>query len=508
MRDYRDKIKSQEHLAAMVADLKARGRKVVQCHGVFDLLHRGHLNQFDQARRQGDVLVVSVTSDRFVNKGPNRPVFPLQVRMEMIAALECVDYVTFNDAPSSEDLIRLLKPSVYIKGKAYQDAAKDHSGRITLEQRAVESVGGNIHFTNELPIHSTPLLNSFVDPYPESVLRFLETFKQRYSLDRVFEHLESLRDLRVLVLGEAIIDRYDNCAPMGISPKGGVIPSRHLSTELFAGGSLACANHLANYCSDVRLIANIGSEHSHEKFIREHLAPNVTPAFVVQHDRPTIVKQRQLDPNYFRKLTETYFFDDHPLSPREETDLIGLLELQIRDIDLVLVVDYGHGLITPAIVEYLVERSPFLAVNTQTNAANNGFHVVHRYPRADYVCIDHQEARLALRDKHGDISAIALRIQQDLQASTVAVTLGHSGSLMRDRDREVTIPVFSKKIIDTIGAGDAFLSITAPCVFNRIPVEVTALLGNTAGALATTYLGNKESVTATMLRNFVSSLLG
>lgn len=508
MRDYRVKIKSPEELAVILANLKADGGTVVQCHGAFDLLHRGHLHQFEQACREGDLLVVSVTSDRFVNKGPNRPVFPLQVRMEMIAALECVDYVTFSDAASSEEVILILKPSVYIKGQAYEDASRDRSGKITLEHRAVESVGGRIHFTNELPIHSTPLLNSFVDPYPESVLRFLEGFKRKFPVDRVMEHLDNLRGLRVLILGEAIIDQYDFGERMDGSPKGGVLPMRHLSTELFAGGSLACANHVANFCSNVRLVANLGFANSYEGFIREHLSANVQPSFLVRDGMPTIVKRREVDRAYLTKVTETYFMDDTPLSLGEESTLLQLLGENIDETDLVLVVDYGHGLITPRIVNFLEQEAPFLAVNTQTNSANKGYHVIHRYPRADFVCVDHQEARLTLRDKHSDIGEIATRIQNDLKAGTVAVTLGHKGSLVRNTDTAVVTPVFSKKVVDTIGAGDAFLSVTAPCVFNNVPLEVTALLGNATGALATTYLGNKESVTATMLRNFVTSLLG
>lgn len=509
MLDRRRKIADPESLTGVIADLKAKGKKVVQCHGVFDILHRGHLDQFDEARRQGDILVVSLTTDQYVNKGPDRPVFTLQVRMEMMAAQEVVDYVTFCDAPSSVDLIKLLKPDVYVKGKSYEDAVRDHSGRIVLEQEAVESVGGRIHFAPEpFPIHGTSLINAYVNPYPPDVVGFLTEFKRHYTSDRVMDYLSGLRGLRVLIVGEAIIDKYDKCEPMGISPKGQTIPVRHISSELFAGGSLACANHVANFCSDVRLVANLGTENSHEKFVRNHLASNIAPAFLMREGQHTIVKQRQLDPAYLRKITETYFFDDRPLEAKEEDNLIQLLDLQIRGVDLVLVVDYGHGLITPRIINHLANQSPFLAVNTQTNAANNGFHVIHRYPRADYVCIDHQEARLTLRDKYGDISQIAQRIQKDLKSGTTAVTLGHKGSLMRDRTREVRTPVFSRKVIDTIGAGDAFLSVTSPCVAGKVPLEVTAFLGNLAGALATGYLGNQRSVTFQDLLGFTNSLLG
>src|ERR1051325_10575286 len=79
-----------------------QGTRVVQCHGVFDLLHPGHVRHLEAARKLGDRLVVTITADRYVNKGPGRPAFPEQVRAEQIGALSCVDYVAISDYPSAE----------------------------------------------------------------------------------------------------------------------------------------------------------------------------------------------------------------------------------------------------------------------------------------------------------------------------------------------------------------------------------------------------------------------
>lgn len=508
---FRDKIHSPEALASLLDNLHKNGRLVVHAHGVFDLLHRGHLAQFEEARRQGDLLVVSVTTDAFVAKGPSRPVFPCAIRMEMIAALEMVDYVTFSDAPDATQLITLFRSDVYVKGRSY---VSDASGRIILEQQALAAHGGRMHFAEEVSsdedngkFSSTKIYRTYINPYPEHVASFLEQFKRAHPLDEVLAAVRSLQNLRVLVLGEAIIDSYCYSEPMNLSPKGSVVALKHISQELFAGGSLAGANHIANYCDTVHVVASIGSVDSHEPFIAERLAPNVRPHFLRRQGFPTIVKQRRLDLTYLHKHTETYFMRDDPLCSEEESSLIATLDGLMNETDVVVVLDYGHGLITPRVVEYLVARAPFLAVNTQTNSANKGFHVISRYPHVDFVCIDHGELRLDARDKITPIPELARTLKNKLTAGTVAITLGHNGSLVIGGESEAVTPIIARQVVDTIGAGDAFFSIAAPCVASNVPPDVTGFLGNAVGALAITYVGNKLSVTKPMLFELLNSVL-
>src|SRR5439155_11912311 len=142
------KIKDIHELAAELASVR-RGRTVVQCHGVFDLLHIGHIRHFQEAKKSGQILVVTVTPDRHVNKGPHRPVFTETLRAEAIASLDCVDYVAINKWPTAVEAIRLLRPDVYAKGSDYRDPSADHTGGIALERRAVEDGGGKLLLTDE-----------------------------------------------------------------------------------------------------------------------------------------------------------------------------------------------------------------------------------------------------------------------------------------------------------------------------------------------------------------------
>src|SRR5579863_7935356 len=153
-----DKILALDELALVLEKHKAQGKTVVQCHGVFDLMHVGHIRHFEQAKKLGDILVVTVTPDHYVNKGPNRPVFTDAHRTFAIAALGCVDYVAVNHWPTAIDTIKLLRPVIFVKGSEYRDASRDRTGNISLEEQSVLEVGGRVEFTEDIVFSSSSLI--------------------------------------------------------------------------------------------------------------------------------------------------------------------------------------------------------------------------------------------------------------------------------------------------------------------------------------------------------------
>lgn len=154
------KVVDIDDLARICKERKNEGKKIVHCHGCFDLLHPGHILHFKAAKKYGDILVVTVTPDRFVRKGPGRPVFNEHLRMESIASLEAVDYVALNKWDTAIETIKLLNPDFYVKGNDYSDRSKDVTGNILLEEEAVKKVGGVIRFTDEISFSSSKILVS------------------------------------------------------------------------------------------------------------------------------------------------------------------------------------------------------------------------------------------------------------------------------------------------------------------------------------------------------------
>jgi len=154
------KIQSLEELAEKIHKLKVQGKTIVHCHGCFDLMHPGHIKYFQAAKQMGDLLVVTLTPDRYVDKGPGRPVFNETLRAESIAALECVDYVAINQWPTAVETLRLLKPNFYVKGQEFEHL-EDKTGKLQQEYDVIQEIGAEIRFTHEIVFSSTQLLRQY-----------------------------------------------------------------------------------------------------------------------------------------------------------------------------------------------------------------------------------------------------------------------------------------------------------------------------------------------------------
>lgn len=505
---FSDKIKTLDELEELIKRLKANGSKVVLCHGVFDLLHPGHVHHFHAARKRGECLVVTITKDEYVGKGPGRPVFNQRLRAETVAALECVDYTAVNEWPTAIETIKKLKPSYYAKGSDYANPESDLTGNIRSEEAAIKEVGGELIFTDEVSFSSSSILNTYFDVFSEETQLFLKSFRDRYTADQVIDRLKDLSKLKVLVVGDTIIDEYHYCKAMGKSPKETIVTTKYLSQESFAGGVLACANHVAGFCGQVDLVTCLGTQNSQEDFIRTRLKSNVQPTFFYRDDASTIVKRRFVDPAFLSKMFQVSFLSDSSLPEKTDRQLQEYLKKVLPNYDAVLVADYGHGFLSPETIDVLEKNSQFLAANTQTNSANLGFNLITKYRNVDYVCIDEPEIRLALHDRHGHLEELIHRVHKLLKSTNVAITRGHIGAVTYSQaERFAYTPIFSGEIVDRVGAGDAFFAVTAPCAASRFPADLIGFVGNMVGALAVKIVCNRSFIEPVPLFRFIKTVL-
>jgi len=505
----RGKLKTIEELATLAEQARQAGRSVVLAHGVFDLLHMGHVRHLEVARSHGDLLIVTVTCDRYVNKGPGRPVFPELMRAEMVAALECVGAVGVSNWSTAEGVLRFIKPDVYIKGQDYASEADDITGGIARERDLVESHGGRVVYTDEVTFSSSSLINRHLHLYDSEVANYLARLRERDVIGDMLRPLEAIQDRRVLLIGEAIIDEYQYCVPMGKAAKENIIASRYEGRETFAGGVIASANHVANFVEQVEVITCIGEQDDHEQLILDTVAENVTVRFVRLPNVPTIRKCRFVDPGHMRKLFEVYHFDDTPLTGRKEDELCDLIGERAGAFDVCVVNDFGHGMMTERAIGMVNASARFLAVNAQSNSANHGYNTVSKYHRADYVCIDAPEARLAVRDPYSDLGELIQGpLREEIDCNHIIVTHGQNGCITFDLAEGLgKVPAFTRQVVDTVGAGDAFLSVTAPLVQAKTPIEIVGFIGNAVGAMKVGIVGHRSSVQRVPLMKFLTALL-
>lgn len=217
----------------------------------------------------------------------------------------------------------------------------------------------------------------------------------------------------------------------------------------------------------------------------------------------TIVKTRYLDQHTGAKVFETYDMTDQPAEGREDKSFADLLSAEIHSADVVLVADYGHGLMTETVLDSLVKAPGLVAVNTQSNAGNRGYNSISRYPRVDIVSLNGGEISLELRRKHATVGELIPDLGDQTGARWVVVTEGAKGLALWNRDIGVVeMPAFTERIKDRVGAGDALFAMVSVLLASVAPIPIVGLLGNLAGAAMVSDLGNRYTLsTVDMLRH-------
>ena len=272
-------------------------------------------------------------------------------------------------------------------------------------------------------------------------------------------NLEIVKDLRVLMVGDAIMDEYVYVRTIGKAVKENALSSIRGKTEVFKGGVWAAAAHARNFCAQVDVYSG----------------PNV------------MWNSRLVDEVYLRKLFVTH-------EMRENADVLQMDDYaglpNVGNYDLVIVTDFGHGLMNKNLIAKLTKEARYLAVNAQTNATNYGFNLVTKYPRADLVVVDELEARLAAHDRDSQIEDVIL----ELGFKNIIVTRGTKGAIGFDGAFERQ-SALTDKVLDSMGAGDAFLAVTSPFAAAGASMKDLIRIGNAAGAVKVGIVGHRESVT-------------
>ena len=502
------KIISIENLKTILKKERKKGKRVVLCHGVFDLLHVGHIKHFKEAKTRGDILVVTITPDIYVNKGPGRPAFNEHLRLEAVASLDVVDYVALNTKPSAVNLIKKIKPNIYCKGPDYKNYEKDITNQIKNEVNAIKSVGGKIVHTEGITFSSSKLINKFGNLQSADQKQLIKKIKKQYSFDQIQKLINNFKKIKVLIVGEIIIDQYNFCEALGKSGKEPILVFRDLKTEEYLGGSAALSRHISPFCKNISLLSMVGEKGDYLSKIKKDLPKNIKFKYIKKRNSPTILKRRFLDNIDKKKVFGVYMINDNNLSVKQDKLFSRILKNMLPKYDLVIVSDYGHGFISKNNANLLCKKSKYLAVNAQVNAANVGYHSMRNYKNVDCVIINNREMQHEMRDRSNKTEFLMKKLSQQQKINNLVVTRGAEGAaLYNKKDNNFNFcGAYAGEVIDKIGAGDAMLSIVALCLKSNLSRELSLLLGSLAAAQSTETIGNKEAVNRNKILRVLETL--
>ncbi len=504
----KNKIKTIQEIELIISKNKKKNKKIILSHGVFDLLHVGHINHFEEAKKLGDILIVSITAKKYVKKIPGRPYFGDNDRLKSLASLEIVDYVLCNNDTTSINLIKKIKPDFYCKGPDYKKKKNDLTKNISKEIKAINSVKGKIVYTKGITFSSSKLLNQFSTNLSSEQKIFLNKIKKLGDFEYIKNQVDKIVDKKILIVGESIIDQYTFCEALGKSGKESVLSLREKFSEKYLGGVLSIAQNCSTFSNNISILSYLGNEGSTNSYIKKNLNKKIKFKFINKKNSPTILKKRFLDVIDNRKLLGVYNINDDNLSAKEESYFLNLLKKESKKHDATIVLDYGHGLITNKIAKFLSTSKKFVSVNAQVNASNIGFHTLSRYKNIKSLVINATELRHEMRRRDGNIINLGKELKKNLNIKKVVITQGQSGAILINENNKLTkVPAFSGSVVDKIGAGDTLFGVFSICKISTINDLLSLFIASVAAGISTSEFANRKLINKFEILNAIKYYL-
>ena len=507
------KIVDRAELLARRADARARGAKLVLCHGCFDIVHPGHLRHLRQARSMGDLLVVSITGDAHIAKGAGRPLIPQELRAENLAALDLVDLVYIDPSPTALGLLEQLGPDVYIKGREYES---NGDPRFRAEREAVEAAGGRVIFSSgDVVFSSSALISSLEQAVDPSHARLSQLLADpSLAADRLAERIERFRGKRVTIVGEAIIDTYVICDRPDIAGESPILTLRPLETRQYDGGAAIIARHAAAMGASPTLVTALPATDESDAMIRRLRSEGVEVLWVPVN---AMLPEKQRFVVGAQKVVKVDLVRPMVLDAGQRDALVGLVAAAPRA-DAAIIADFGLGMLTRRTIESVTrelrKREVFIAGDVSGRRSD-----LLGMSGLDLVAPSEAELRDATRQLEEALPAAVAKLLGSSRIGRAIVTMGAEGAVgfeplggaavqgdpFATSLKAEHVPALSPAAVDELGCGDALLTTATLALATGGSMLEATFLGSVAAGVHARRFGNPP-VSATDLRRGVNGL--
>jgi rfaE bifunctional protein kinase chain/domain len=488
-RQYRHKIKIAEELQRILGT-RPRKKKVIMCHGVFDVVHPGHLRHLLYAKSKADVLVASITADVHISKGEYRPHVPQELRALNLAAFEIVDYVLIDKNPTPIKNISILQPDFFAKG--YEYTATGLPPKTQEEVDALKAYGGEMIFTPGDIVYSSTRLINLAPPAikHEKLLTYMDS--ERITFDSLREALNALGRYKVHVIGDTIVDTYTQTAMIGGQTKTPTMSVLYERKDDYIGGAAVVAEHLRAAGAKVAFSTVLGND-ALKDFVLEGLGKRgIDCRAIIDSTRPTTNKNAIVAAGY--RLLKIDTLDNRSISD----EIVDKLTSAIRDVscDAVVFSDFRHGIFNRRTIPRLIDAIPPQLFKVADSQVASRWGNITEFKNFDLITPNEREARFALADQDSGIRPLASALYDEARCQTLILKLGERGVLTcRSSDHEsldsfIVVDSFVDRVVDAVGAGDALLAYATLAKLATGSDAIATLLGSMAAACECELDGN------------------
>ena len=489
--------------------LKYKNKNIGLCHGAFDIFHIGHLNHIKEAKKNCDILIISITSSNFISKSPSLPYNDDQSRLEIVKNLELVNYVFLDESPSALLVLNSLEPNIYFKGNDYKKKANDYVGNLKKELLVLKKKKIKFH-TTKAPLQSSSkiYLNNYSD-LTDLQIKFIKKFKKNFLFVDAIDEINKLKNKTINIFGETIIDKFKFVKILGLASKFPVYSGVQKLEESYPGGAIAVANVASEFVKNVNLITGVDKKKIPKKIYNKkkiHLKniPNLT---------------HQIKTRYLNEYRNERFFQISNLvrTNNEKNSYFQIKELKkFKSSTTNLIMDYGVWENNKKVIDFINSKKIKYFLNVQTNSLNFGKNLIRKYKNYDVCSLDYREycvnLGLPVEDfKYQNINSIK-KIKNNFYKkfkktnSTIVITLGKDGSVVFNKRSLFHCPVFISSAVDTTGCGDMFFLIFSLLVKNHTPLELSQFLATAYAGLHSLFIGNKKVVDKFEFTKYVNFL--
>jgi rfaE bifunctional protein nucleotidyltransferase chain/domain len=465
-------------------DLRKDNKKKIigLCHGVFDIIHNGHVDHFNASRKKCDILIVSITGDKFVKKGPYQPYNSSIKRAKVLEALKFVDHVYINEDFTPIKLIHFLKPNLYFKGFDYLKL--DLTGNLQKEIKAVKKNYGKTIITKTKIMSSTKILNNALFDWNEEQKKYLKKISSLRPFDYILDKLDKIEKLNINIIGEPIIDKYVHSRIIGLTSKDPALSGLETSNSRIPGGVISVATIASEFVSKVALFT-----YGNSNILKNFLNKNIR-LFNLDSSQDIQLKTRYINDHRFQKIFQLTNFEKNLFSKRKKNKIIKILKKNLSD--NLIICDFGNGLFKDDIIKFIDFSKVKKFINVQSNSLNYGYNLFTKYKMNNsikYISLDKKEWELGF--KKNELTDLDMKKYLNNQTAA-SVTLGKNGSLYYSMNKKFYSPVFIDKVIDTTGCGDAYFIITSLLKIVETDSSLIPFLGNVYAGMHSLNLGNSN----------------
>jgi rfaE bifunctional protein kinase chain/domain/rfaE bifunctional protein nucleotidyltransferase chain/domain len=485
------KIRTAREIANSVGQ-RPREKKVIMCHGTFDIVHPGHVRHLLYAKSKGDILVASLTADAHIAKANFRPFVPQELRALNLAALEVVDFVVIDSDPTPIKNISLIQPDYFAKG--YEYTRQGLHPRTADEKSAIESYGGEILFTPGDIIYSSSHIIENEPPAIATEKLMTVLAAENLSINDVHQAINQLDGIRVHVVGDTIIDSHTYCALIGGMTKTPTMSVRYDKRVDFVGGAGIVAKHLRSAGAEVSFSTVLGDDALAEFALQDLEAAGVKCAPLIDRTRPTTHKNAIMAGGY--NLLKIDTLDNRSISER----LLSTLAEQIAETpnDIVVFSDFRHGIFNRETVGTLIKAIPPGSFRVADSQVASRWGNILEFSGFDLITPNEREARFALGDQDSVVRPLGLELYRQSKCGTLILKLGERGLMtfrsMPERDEDVraffAIDSLAERVIDAVGSGDALLAYATLALFATKNSVIASVLGALAAGIECEHEGN------------------